>query len=355
MTHMTHGGNVWQGDDPAKWLDYSANIRPGGPPAWVREALMAAMDQAAYYPDPHMKRAACALAEYLALPVTHVLPTAGGLSAIDMAVQLDASGMLVYAPCFAEYALRGKAHGKTVLTIPLLQGKHQLIMPSEAIRDGLLDGCAVWLCNPLNPVGMAFGIDEIQRLLALVEGKNGFLIVDEAFIEYCPQHSAASLVASHERLIITGSMTKILGIPGVRLGYLCAQPQVIEQMKQHQLPWELSCFAEAVLCALPAHREDILRTARETAIQRAQLQKELEALGAYVYPSEAAFLLADFGRDVSPLVRHLKTKSILVRECMNFDGIDDGCHLRLAVKDESSNRRLIAALKEAMVSCAENP
>lgn len=352
---MTHGGNVWQGENPAKWLDASANIRPGGPPAWVKSALTAALEQAMYYPDPQMTQASAALAQFLSLPVSHVLPTAGGLSAIDMAVRLGEAGMLVFTPCFAEYALRGAMHGIRVHSISLLQERRRLALPSTLLRDALWEGCTVCLCNPLNPVGVAYDLSEIQRLLALVEAHNGFLIVDEAFIEYCPQHSAASLIPAHERLILTGSLTKILGIPGVRLGYLCAQPQVMERICPHQLPWEVSCFAQAVLCALPAHREDIRRDAQRNAVCRRQLQAELEALGIYVYPSEAAFVLADFGRNVAPLVQHLKAKGILVRECMSFEGIDDGCHLRLAVKDESSNQRLIAALKEGLESCAENP
>lgn len=352
---MTHGGNVWQGGEPGHWLDYSANIRPGGPPAWVREALMRAVNDVVYYPDPDMAQATHALADYLSLPSSHVLPTAGGISAIDMAARLDGSGMLVCTPCFAEYAARCSLHGKKVHGVSLLRDPHQIIPPSKAIQPALSDGCAVWLCNPLNPVGTAFYTAEIQRLLMLVEKRNGWLIVDEAFIEYCPQHSALSLLLSHERLIITGSMTKILGIPGVRLGYLCAHPQVIARIRQHQLTWELNCFAESVLHALPSHKADIRRDAQANAVQRAYLQSELEALGIYVYPSEAAFLLADFGRNVRPIVEYLKSQDILVRECLNFDGINDGCHLRLAVKDESSNQRLIAALKESALLCVENP
>ena len=47
---MIHGGNVWQGNSPADWLDYSANIRPEGAPEWVKEAIMGAMDKVSYYP-----------------------------------------------------------------------------------------------------------------------------------------------------------------------------------------------------------------------------------------------------------------------------------------------------------------
>ena len=83
------------------------------------------------------------------------------------------------------------------------------------------------------------------------------------------------------------------------------------------------------------------------------LRGGLEQLGVFVYPSEGAFLLADFGRAVSPIARELEKRKILVRECANFDGLNDGCHLRLAVKDERSNRKFIEALREAM-TCAES-
>ena len=60
---MTHGGNVWQGEGPKHWLDYSANLRPEGAPEWVKSALLRAVDSAAYYPDPEMKRARRAMAQ----------------------------------------------------------------------------------------------------------------------------------------------------------------------------------------------------------------------------------------------------------------------------------------------------
>ena len=84
-----------------------------------------------------------------------------------------------------------------------------------------------------------------------------------------------------------------------------------------------------------------------------EVRRALEELGAFVYPSEAAFLLADFGRDVRPLEEYLYGKKILVRRCMDFEGIDDGRHLRLAVKDVSSNARFIKELEETL-QCAEN-
>ena len=350
---MNHGGNVWQGEKPSDWLDYSANLRPEGAPRWVQDALMAGMENVRYYPDPTMRRARVALAEYLNLDAAQVLPTAGGISAIDLTAQLPATGALIATPCFGEYGMLCKRHGLPMQRASLLRAPHEIGDPAAQLKDALFEGALVYLCNPLNPVGAAFTRSQVESLLRLVEDANGHLVVDEAFIEYCPRHSVVDLIARHPRLLVTGSMTKILGVPGVRLGYLCGHPAVIDQLSGRQITWELSCFAESVACALPEHKRDILADGETNARRREQLRAGLAGLGIFVYPSEAAFVLADFGRPVEPLVKFLKDKHILVRECMNFDGLDDGYHLRLAVKDEASNERLIEALREAMV-CAEN-
>lgn len=350
---MNHGGNVWQGGAPSDWLDYSANLRPEGASRWVRDALTAGMENIRYYPDPQMRRARQALAEYLGLDAAQVLPTAGGISAIDLTAQLSATGALIATPCFGEYEMLCVRHGLRVHKASLLRTRHEIGDPAIQLKDALFEGALVYLCNPLNPVGAAFTRDQVENLLGQVEDACGWLVVDEAFIEYCPQRSVVDLIAHHPRLLVTGSMTKILGIPGVRLGYLCGQKEVINQLSGRQITWELSCFAEAVACALPEHREDILADGEISARRREQLRAGLAGLGVFVYPSEAAFVLADFDRPVAPLVKFLKNKHILVRECMNFDGLDDGQHLRLAVKDEQDNERLLQAFREAMV-CAEN-
>lgn len=350
---MIHGGNVWQGASPESWLDYSANIRPEGAPDWVKSALMDAMDNISYYPDPDMRRGKRALADYLGLPEGCALPTAGGISAIDLATHLESTGMLQFTPCFAEYSMLGANRGLRAESVPILTGKHAIGDPARQAEKAMGEGRMVWLCNPLNPIGCAFSVEQIERLIELVEKKRGWLVMDEAFIEYCPERSATGLIGKHERLLITGSMTKILGIPGVRLGYLCAQPQTLARVEKYQLTWEISCFAEAVLRALPEHADDVRAYGEINARRRAGLRRGLEEMGIYVYPSEAAFVLADMGRPVGKLAEKLKARGILVRECLNFEGVDDGRHLRLAVKDEASNEKLIEAIREEMI-CAAN-
>ena len=343
---MKHGGNVWQGDAPSEWLDFSANLRPEGPPIWVQEALLRGMENARYYPDPSMKRAKAALADYLGIGSDYILPTAGGISAIQLANKMPSGETVLLTPCFGEYEQFATS---PIHKVSLLKAKHEIVLPEKL---ELKENSLVWLCNPMNPVGYAFEKTEIERLLHQIEEQNSYLVVDEAFIEYCPEHSVIDLIKNHDRLLITGSLTKILSIPGVRLGYLCAQPQLLEKLQKHQPTWELSCFAEAVALALPEHRAELQADSVRNAKRREMLIAGLRKLGVHVYPSRSACVLADFGRPVDTIIQVLKERKILVRSCMSFDDISDGHHLRIAVKDEASNQKLIQTLREVLL-CAE--
>ena len=349
---MNHGGNVWAGGDPSEWLDYSANIRPGGPPKWVREALLRAMDYVPYYPQLSMERARQALGRFLGLSAEMVLPTAGGIAAISLAARLKVDRVRVPAPAFLEYSQLSEQNGLSVEFAPLLGEGRRVLPPAEALGRDLKGNTCLWLCNPSNPVGVGFTQGEIRRLLGIAEERDCILVVDEAFIDYCPENSVRELLAGQPRLLITGSMTKILGIPGVRLGYL-AGGERLKDLAACQDPWNLNCFAESVLLSLPDHAEDIAEECARNRTRREAFRSGLEALGIYVYPSSANFFLCDFGRDVSPIEEKLYEQRILVRRCMNFPGVDDGQHLRLAVKDEQSNEIFLSKLEEAM-QCAEN-
>ena len=219
-------------------------------------------------------------------------------------------------------------------------------------RNGARRGAAEDDALGSNPIGVGFSPTAVEELLSVVEQREGILVVDEAFIHYCPENSVTGLLADHPGLLITGSMTKILGIPGVRLGYM-AGGERLASVAAGLDPWNLNCFAESVLLDLPGHTEDIAGEYERNVRRRESFRAGLEALGVYVYPSSANFFLCDFGRTVRPIEDKLQEHRILVRRCMNFPGVDDGRHLRLAIKDERSNEIFLQKLEEAM-QCAEN-
>ena len=329
---VIHGGDVWQGPGPGAWLDFSANLNPEGPPDWVRAAMAEGLARAAWYPDARSRAARAGLAAHLGIPEACVLPTAGGIEAASLAAWLSGAHVIAQ-PTFQEYGR--------------LCGAHRDIA-REALRDyAPSPGECLWLCNPNNPTGEAMDRESVIGLLARAEAAGGRLAVDEAFIEYCPEHSVADLVAERPALVVLGSLTKVLAIPGVRLGYLAAHPSVIAAVSDRLPPWRMNCVADAVAAALPGHRADFDAIRRRNDRRRGAFADDLRALGADVHPSNANFLLCDFGRDMRPVIEALKQQRILVRPCGMFPGLTNG-HIRLCVRTEAENARLVTLLGEML-------
>jgi histidinol-phosphate/aromatic aminotransferase/cobyric acid decarboxylase-like protein len=156
-------------------------------------------------------------------------------------------------------------------------------------------------------------------------------------------------IVDHPALIVLGSLTKVLAIPGVRLGYLAAHPPVIAEIREELLPWRLNCVADAVAAALPGHGADFEGIRRLNDARRADFAETLTGIGARVYPSDANFLLCDFGRDMRPDVEGLREQGILVRPCGMFPGLTHG-HVRLCVRTEQENDLLTEALRKCLES-----
>ena len=328
MTEMEHGGNVWEGGKPEMWLDFSANLRPEGTPHWVMQTMKEALTDTRYYPSRAMEAARRGLAVYAGVSPERILPTAGGAAAIDLALSLSSGTVYVPAVTFGEYAQRAEVHGRNVC------GWHGVCCPGDTVV----------ICNPNNPTGAGYTHEEILAIHEKVYAQGGTLMVDEAFIDFCPEHSVRR--DEQPGLVVVGSLTKTLCIPGVRLGYVCAEPEVIARLEYLMLPWAVSTLAQAVAEKLPDHLEDIKQDAQINEVRRALFKALLEVLEIKVLPSESNFLLVDFGRDMTWAAEMLKQKGILVRTCASF-GLPASMW-RLAVKTEEENARLIACLEEVL-------
>ena len=329
-----HGGDVWRAGAPGDYLDFSANLNPEGPPEWVRAAMAEGLSRARFYPDVRGEAALAGVSAHLGVSENCLLLASGGIEAAALAVKLLPEARLTARHVIAQPAFQEYGH---------LCGAHRDISRGELPGYHPEPGACLWVCNPNNPTGDALPRETLQALLERVEAAGGRLIVDEAFIDYRPEYSVVDCVAAHPALIVLGSLTKVLAIPGVRLGYLAAHPSMIERLRVDLAPWRLNCVADAVAAALPGHGGDFERIRQLNAARREGFAAALRGLGAKVYPSDANFLLCDFGRDMGPTIDALRRRGMLVRPCGMFPGLTDG-HVRLCVRTEAENRRLIDAL-----------
>jgi histidinol-phosphate aminotransferase len=177
----------------------------------------------------------------------------------------------------------------------------------------------VFLTSPNNPTGTAAPLELIE---AIVEAAPGMVVIDEAYAEFFRPGtpSALTLLPGRPRLIVTRTMSKAFAMAGARIGYLAADPAVVDALLLVRLPYHLSAFTQAVARTALAHTGELLGTVDAVKRQRDRIVEELTGLGLEVVPSDANFVaFGDFveteGRGgVHAVWQALLDRGVLVRE-----------------------------------------
>jgi histidinol-phosphate aminotransferase len=171
----------------------------------------------------------------------------------------------------------------------------------------------VFLCSPNNPTGTALDPAVIDAVLSAARG---MVIVDEAYFEFARPGtpSAIGLLPSWNRLVVTRTMSKAFGFAGGRLGYLAADPAVVDAVQLVRLPYHLSALTQAAARAAVAHRDTLLVTVDAIKQQRDRIVAELRGRGLRVADSDANFVLFEVGGDQQVAWQQLLDRGVLVRD-----------------------------------------
>lgn len=325
-------------------LDFSQNINPlGTPPAALQAAHQALDEEVHTYPDNDYPELREALSAYLGIAAEHLLPTNGGAEAIFLAARTAVGSVrgkhaLILEPTFSEYAAAARAAGLEPVHSVVRLPRQDLLYDDAALGD--LDGIGVvFLCNPNNPTGEALSREAVLRISHRVREAGAVLIVDEAFADFAPEVSVADAV--DESMYVVRSFTKFFAVPGLRLGALvCENPEI---SRPFQPSWSVNAAAVAAGIAAARERGFVAESLAEVKRLREGLLQELATLpGIEAYPGAANFLLL---RGPRGLVENLSRRGVLVRNCEPFLGLGPE-YLRVAVRREDDNRRLVSAMRE---------
>lgn len=352
MTAYSHGGNVEQaarmvGLPADQILDFSANVNPMGLPSRAAQRLAhEASDPniVARYPDPESTGLRCLLSQQLAVPPESIVIGAGGAALIDMAIRaLSPRRCLIPTPAFCEYERACLACGSSPHFLALSPDfRLAPCLVTEAAPGDLLI-----LNNPHNPSGICLTRIEMLALVAAARRSGAQVLVDEAFIDYAPDSAITREAAADAGLIAVRSLTKFYGCPGLRVGYATAAPETASHILAQSPAWPVSTLAQNTLAEALRDR-DYLRQALETnESARTRLAAALAALGCRVHASAANFLLVQLPACFpAPSTREclLQKHAILVRECDSFRGLEGRNYIRVAVRREIENARLVEAL-----------
>ena len=338
-----HGARPLHGDRmvPAGHEDFAVNVACGGPPQWLARALREALDAGAErYPDE--REAVAAVAARHRRHEDSVLALNGAAEAFWLLAAVSRPRRpVVIAPAFTEArtALRGQGHE------PELIGRREVdgfALDPEAVPH---DADLVVVANPCNPTGTLHSADTVAALVR--PGRT--VVVDEAFMDFVPGEPESLTDRSDlPGLVVLRSLTKVLAVPGIRAGYLLADPHLVTELAAARQPWSVNALALAALRAWAAREAPTAGIAEHVARARERLAASLRALaGVSVHPGAANFLLMRVP-DGPRVLAGLRERRIAVRPTTDL-GLDAD-HLRVAVRDDAANDRLVTALAEMMTA-----
>ncbi len=241
-----------------------------------------------------------------------------------------------FAPTYSMYPLLTRGTGAS--WIGGTRGVDFTIGAQDAasqVADAAPD--VVFLCAPNNPTGTPLPLDVVE---AVYEASHGIVIVDEAYQEFAPQGSpsALELLPGRERLVVSRTMSKAFAFAGARVGYLAADPAVIDALRLVRLPYHLSALTQAAASAALRHASAMMRMVDDIRMQRDRISATVEALGFHAYESWANFVL--FGGVDDPAVtwQALYDRGVLIRDV----GIPH--HLRVTAGTEDETTAFLDAL-----------
>jgi threonine-phosphate decarboxylase len=348
-----HGGNIYRASEETgipvrEIIDFSASINPLGVPDSVAAVIRENIPLLVHYPEPFAESLARHLGGHLDVAPQTVLCGNGSTELIYLVVRaLAPRRALIPAPTFSEYERAcSMLNGTSCVHYPLSRESNFDIDPDGFIRS--MAGCDMaFLCNPNNPTGTVLGRDAVLVLAKAAQHLSCYLVVDEAFIDFTPEHSVVHEVAKYSHLIVLRSLTKYYALSGLRIGYGVFPAALVQRMKDHKEPWTMNSLAQKAGIAALDDRSYQERTAAVMAEEKRYLENGLDSLKIDRVASSANYCLLKMN-NAQEVIASLRTKGVLVRDCSNFTGLDK-TYMRVAVRSREENSAL---LKELARSCA---
>ncbi|MDA8087276.1 MAG: pyridoxal phosphate-dependent class II aminotransferase [Nitrospiraceae bacterium] len=360
MKGRAHGGDVFYaskvtGIPVDDIVDFSASINPLGMSGRALAAAGDALERLHHYPEPHAGSLAEKIAGLLSdgrkfkIRPAQVVPGNGSTELIYLlARSLRPKTVLVHNPTFSEYERAARLSGAAV------RGVAGLSFRFARFADAMRGAQMAFLCNPNNPTGELLEKESVLELARVARKARCRLVVDEAFIDFCPGNSIVDEAArQNPYLVILRSMTKFHALTGLRVGYaVFGSGREAGKVLKFKEPWSVNTPAVEAAIAAPGDAEHAQKTLRFVEKERAFITRRLEKAGVWHFTGTPArqegsgcrcgpnFFLIRLP-EAQRFAARLFGKGVLVRDCSNFKGFRKKQFIRFAVKKRRENRLLL--------------
>lgn len=323
---------------PETVFDYSENVNPLGPPAFVQKKWSTYAQLITKYPDPLGEPFLSAAAKYHSLSVENVIIGNGAAEIFaSLAKRYENKRAVLIHPTFSEYAATLAPYNVYIKEI-IATGK----VPLEEVLDEVEFAEVIYICRPNNPTGYLIPLEEIIQIAKCAKRYKCEVILDEAFLDFIDEkESFISYLKNFPNVIVVRSMTKMYAIPGLRLGYALASESIVNDIRSRMPHWNSNAIATTVGTDCLLEEDYRLSAIAFAKAMREQMTTFLEIWNCIVLPSMTNFIcfqLPDPARS-KEFFEYLLAKGCVLRHTENFKGLD-GKWFRVGMKESSQMEHL---------------
>ncbi len=330
-----------------KVIKLASNENPLGPSPKVTAALKSVAARANLYPDGFSTDLRAAMAKHLKVKPAELILGAGSDELIEILAKAylnPGDEIIVSEHAFIRYRMAGELMGANVVSVPMKNLTHDLEAMAAAVTPRTR---FVFVANPNNPTGTYNTHDEVEEFLITLPARV-IPVMDEAYFEYASVRKdypdSLDFFKAGRNLITLRTFSKIHGMAGLRLGYGVAAESIIETLDRVRPPFNVSVAAQAAGVAALTDKNQVRRSLKLVAAEKAKLEKALLALRVEWVPSSANFLLINVaplrGADV---FENMLRKGIIIRS-MDEYGFPN--HVRVTIGLPEENRLFLKAFAE---------
>ena len=296
------------------------------------------------YPDPLQRDVKKMLERVKGVPSENIFLGNGSDEAIDLPYRIfcepGRDNVMSIAPTYGMYQVCADINDIECRQV-LLDDNFQLH------ADAVLQACdertkIIWLCSPNNPTGNSLDRDEIMKV---VEGFEGIVIVDEAYIDFAQQLSLRQELPTHPNLIILQTMSKAWGSAAIRLGMAFASKEIIDIYNKVKYPYNVNQLTQQQAMEMLKDPFEIDKYVKTLLQERSRLMMAFRELPIceQIYPTDANFFLTRV-TDAKRIYDYLVDKGIIVRNRSRIQ-LCQNC-LRITIGTRTENNELLSALRQ---------
>ena len=333
-------------------LDFCYLVNPYFPTERMRNELRASFDTLLSEYPSGMKVNTLLMSKYFNIYQDYVCIGNGAAELIKTLMEQLTGKLGVVYPTFEEYPNR-KDKNTLVLYIPNNRDFRYTVKELEEYFEDK-DISSLLLINPDNPSGNFISCEDVLSLATWAKIRNIRLIVDESFVDFSMGSVSNTLLLnsildSFSNLVVIKSISKSYGVPGLRLGVLAtSDASLVQIIRKDVAIWNINSFAEYYMQIFGKYEKDYLEACQKFIAERERFYMELQKIPFLrVIPSQANYFLCEIMEKYSSselVGALLESANILIKDCSMKFGFEHKNHIRIAVRNEQENNKLLSAL-----------